>query len=253
MRLILWMLLATALAPLLGNAEAGLLAQLLGEPAVPKLITVALDLSASPSGEDWTVYESNYQRLLQHVCPGDRVVLTPIISRPHLRAKPAADIEFPATGIRLNDEEAARRNKRALRDAFLKLKAMPREHSTPILETLSVVQPLKMADGARAHWWIVLLTDGRQESPLLNVERDTLATDQVRQVVQKLKSQGALPDLSGATVFVGGAASATPEKFIQTQRFWQEAFSQAGAMMPLGNYVRDGLRFPDPSRDGGCP
>jgi hypothetical protein len=88
---------------------------------------------------------------------------------------------------------------------------------------------------------LVLLSDMVEESPILNLDRGPVSSDQFVATVDRLRAQGLAPNL-GATIHVSGGAGADAAAYEATKAWWSHYFAACSGQ--LERYARTPLTFP---------
>jgi hypothetical protein len=209
------------------------------------LFVVFVDASQSRSPEDWSIYDETFTTLLTHVKPGDRIVVGPISASTLRTFRPSIDRTVAKTGIVLNDEEDLQRVEDDVRKSFVALRDARSENETHILEALDIAAQLHAADTKRPRCRVVILSDMLENSPEARFARAEITPSMTQSLIEKRRSHGALPNLSGIEVDVAGASAPNAEMFHAVREFWLSYFQAAGATCGPGCYVREGLQFGD--------
>jgi hypothetical protein len=208
-----------------------------------KIVVVLVDQSISIPSEDRQLYAATFKRLLAVLGADDRVVLAPISDRTLTAFVPVADAVLPGSGGSLKDKEALAAARSELLATFGRMLEGSRSKKTHILDALNLCQQLFEADRQHKERWVVMLSDMLEDSESLDFERITLTPDVVQRIIQRRKAAGTFPRLDGVRVWVAGARARDAAKMFEVKAFWGQYLKEAGAVMPDGAYVRDGLRF----------
>ena len=217
------------------GAHAGLsdlVARVTGGEAAGRLSVVLIDVTASVSGPDWTLYERAFEALLKTNVVGDHVVLASIGDRPVSKFIAQADRTITVKHKRLEDETSLKRVNAQLVDDFLQIKAAATKpaKATYILDAISATDQLfEQARARRQALTLVVLSDMIEESPVANFARGTPDTVYTTKLIEKRRNQGLLPDLHGVRVHVAGAGGKNGEQMARVQAFWSTFFSATRA------------------------
>jgi hypothetical protein len=203
-----------------------------GKP--PRATIVLVDQSASIDPEDRKLYRDAFQRFLATLTPGDRVVLAAVADRPVSRFQIVIDRTCEKVNQALLDEQALKKARAELSDAFEQLlKPAKQTPATHLLDSLTAIEPIAANAGA-ARLQILLLSDGVEESfgkAGINFAKRRPNPTWTKQIVADRKSAGLMPKLAGAEVNVIGAGGKTSEDYSAIREFWRAYFTEAGARL----------------------
>lgn len=226
-------------------ASAGILERIIRGAPKTKLVLDLVDLSLSPSSDDWSLYAAVYREAVQRLRPGDKMVVGTIGDVPLSRFAPVSVRSLPRTGVQLNDVEAADKVRNELHADFEALKYRPRTQRTLLLDTLLGAQQVIEGDGERgAPPWVVLCSDMLEDSPWARFDRMRLDPPTIHALIARLKARRLIPDLQGAQVMVAGAGGQDAAKYQEVRDFWMAYFKEARAVCGPGMYGRGTPRFP---------
>ena len=229
------MFLGALAASAMRGAHAGLsdlVARVTGGEAAGRLSVVLVDVTASVSGADWTLYERAFEALLKTNLVGDRVVLATIGDLPVSKFIAQADRTITVKHKRLEDEASLKRVNAQLADDFVQVKAAAAKpaKATYILDAISATNQLfAQARAQRQALTLMVLSDMIEESPVANFARGTIDNGYATRLIDKRRIQGLLPDLHGVRVYVAGAGGKSGEQMARVQSFWTTFFSATGA------------------------
>lgn len=209
-----------------------------------KLVLVFVDLSGSVSKQDWGIYKESFQKLIEKLGPGDKLVLSRISEQSMATYKPDAERELPKSGIAFNDKEEGDKIKGELVKDF---EALPRKQAkvetTNILDVLNISQDYFQKNPERKIHWVVILSDMVEESNNVNFKRKRLTPELTEMIISDKKKQNALPSLPGAKIFVAGAGEAkgNSSKYHEIRDFWLRYLKETGAICEPSMYGRTAI------------
>lgn len=228
---------------------AGLLHRLIGYKEEPKLVLVFMDVSVSIPQEDWTIYESTYNAVINKLQPGDRVVLGLIANKPLTRLIAEKDSELPMTGVELDDNDEAEKIRAGLFNKFKEIKRMAEEGRIKktvtrsyILDTLNMAQQYIEGDRKRKRAWVIILSDMIEDSDGYRFDKRQLNPATIREMIDSIKERKMLPNLHGALVYVVGAGGVDKNKYQEISEFWMQYFKETSAVCE--QYGRTVPQFP---------
>jgi hypothetical protein len=215
-----------------------------------RLVAVFVDVSATVSDADWTIYRQTFQQLIREdgpLDPGDRVVLATISSTTLTGFVPVEDVAFPDSGVAADDRDGAALQRLRLGAAFDRIRAGRgdgrRGGETHVVDAAHVAAQLFRNDIRRTSRYCLYLTDGLEESRDANFRLNPPGTSDTEALVARLRVAGRLPALQGTRVVVVGARASSPEAMVAVEHFWRRFFAAAGAEMRPGDYSRAGAEL----------
>lgn len=203
-------------------------------PAPPRTILVLVDVSGSVSAEDRALYIRSLRAAGASLEGGDRLIVAHVGDATRASFRPALDIRVPRSRVRLEQEEAvARARARVHREALRLVPAEgARDRHSRILEAIAAgSQVFGAAPGARAH--LLLLSDGVEESGLLDLSRRPLDAAGRQAVLARARAEGLVPSLPGVEMRVVGAGG---RHYASVEAFWRAWAAASGAR--LASYGR---------------
>ncbi len=222
-----------------------------------KVVVVLLDQSQS-TRNDRSIYESAVRTILDSLRAGDRIVMAPITSSSGRDFGGSIDYALPLPlgkqglmdepikyrrRLQDNQERMATIRENLSRDVEIFLNEASGSARTTIFESLRVVEPLFDSDGRRGI--LVLLSDMLEDSQVANFERHQFTDEFIQSEIDRQRSAGTLPSLSGVSVYVVGAVSSPASRAAAVERFWRAYFDAAGTVIGKGHYARVLVSFPE--------
>jgi len=222
-------------------ARGGLIDKYFGSDK--KLVLVYVDLSGSISKQDWGIYKESFQKLIEKLEPGDKLVLGRISDQSMATFKPDAERELPKSGVAFNDKEEGDKVKGVLVKDFETLQSQPQTTLTNILDVLNISQDYFQKNPERKIHWVVILSDMVEESKDVNFKKKRLTPELVEKIISSKKKQNALPSLPGAKIFVAGAGEVkgNSSKYHEIRDFWLRYFKETGAVCEPSMYGRTAI------------
>jgi len=242
-----------AAAALLG----GLLCACAHAPAPDErpVVVVLFDLSASTDASVIRArYLEDFGKVATYTASKEGLLFADLIDE-----DPLAHSELPIQTSFLLPErvrgnplyESAARNKMVSAVTAQVSELLGREPSqgTDILGAVQLAQRIFEREGASGPHYLVIFSDMFNKSPDADFYSNVPAPRDVQTLIAALTRSGRLPDLCGVSVLVSGAgvqaqASASPERILSVQHFWQAYFGATGAELQPGWYSGRLISFP---------
>lgn len=209
----------------------------------PRFVVVFVDVSGSRKEDDWKVYESTFESLVDSLHPGDHVLLATISDETFTTFQPV-DVPLEKTGITIKDAEMARNAKKKLREELQLVKAHKPAKQTRILDAFNAAAECFSRADPESERWLLFLSDMLEDSGKENFEKLKLTDSATNKIVEERRAQHLLPALQGVRVYVAGAKAAAAEKMVEVQRFWLKYAEATGAQCDPAYYSRSSLSFP---------
>ncbi|MCS6986312.1 MAG: hypothetical protein NZM40_02590 [Sphingomonadaceae bacterium] len=234
------LVLAIAIVPALVPARAACepprssLADAFRPAPAPRTFVVLVDHSASVDPADRALHLAALEALAEALRPGDRVLAAHAGETTRANFRPAFVRAVASDDRRLVREANERAACLALRRAaptLVPAGARPARR-TQLLEAIAAAAP---AFG-RGPGVLVLLSDGVEESPHLDLARAPLDATDVAAALARARAEGLLPRLVGVDLHVVGAGG---QHYASVERFWRAYARATGARLVA--YGRLGL------------
>jgi hypothetical protein len=231
-----------------GGESPGAQVAFAGEPAIPQhQLIFAYDRSTSITPDELSVYQTLTGQSVEYLDHRDRVVAIGILQLSLTETPDRWQVQVPdrefANRELLSDSTSLVRFRRDARDYLRKFtKPEGREGylGTDILSTLfDVAAEVQAYPDHQAT--VILFSDMLQATEEINME--AMAKTPAEDWVATRKTEGRLPDLTGACIVVAGARTDTAEGQ-QVKKFWQAYFQAAGATLLDRNYSYRPVRIP---------
>lgn len=89
---------------------------------------------------------------------------------------------------------------------------------------------------------LVIFSDMIEDSESYNFERLKLTDKKIKEIIEKEKNRGMIPELNGVRVYITGAQARTLEMYNSIKKFWTEYFRVTGAELVEYSSTFLGLR-----------
>ena len=193
--------------------------------AQPRTTVVLVDASGSIKPADREIYLQSLQAVGATLAAGDRILVARVGDQSRSDFRAASDITVKHTGIRLDEEEALEKARADLSQRAAALIAPENAKSTRIMETIAAAAET-FGSFPRKNGYLLLLTDGVEESATANFARSAPNGAVIASVLQKAKKAGLVPDLQGVNVSLVGAGGS---HYAGIEQFWRAYFAETGA------------------------
>lgn len=195
----------------------------------PPTTTVALyDRSISVPAEDRSLYVSSLKALGVGMRGGDRLLLAPIGDQTRSNFRPSLDLPVISTDVRLDQEDAEAEARKTIESLAESLLAAGNDAGhTRILEAIGAASEAFKA-GQPGRRRLILLTDGVEESDVVNLDQPEVTSDEIKDAMAKAKTLDLLPNLRGVDLIVIGAGG---EDYAGVRAFWIAYAKETGAKL----------------------
>lgn len=189
----------------------------------PTVTVVLFDNSRSINPDDRRIYLASIQALGGGLNGGDRLLFAAIGDQTRASFRAALDLRIARTDVRLDQEDALHAARAELAQKASSLLAAGGEaENSRILEAIAAAsEAFRSSSGANHR--LILLTDAVEESSVVNLDRAQIAPEEVRGAIERARSAGLVPDLSGVELSIIGVGG---RDFQGVESFWR-AYSVA--------------------------
>ncbi len=212
---------------------------------MPRLVITLPDITDSVSKSDWAAYRRTFGSLVNSIvarqveAERERLVVATIEGRPFSKFETMMDVTIVATGL-IEDEVLIPARRDEIKAQFDLIEPQARSSATRIFDALAGAADI-IANNPGYAPEIVVLSDMVEQSPILDLSNRTLDDAGIAALLDKLGTQGLLPDLHQATIHVSGGAGADAAAYAATKSVWEAYFKRANAQ--LLRYSRSPLTF----------
>jgi hypothetical protein len=219
-----------------------------------KTVVVLVDLSDSTHKhrDDYVKY---FKVILDHLHPGDTLLVSKIIKHPTASPEVAIDpLQLPAVSVLDNERimrVRARRGATQALDAFAELVRVM-DNETPILEVIAAT-PRLFAKFPAERKVLVILSDMMEHTragPSFESRAEPFNQARADVLFERLRSQRQIPVLEGVRVYVAGARDADARRWAAVRSFWLRYLQAARA--ELIDYGQALLKFDECPMDRQC-
>jgi hypothetical protein len=224
-----------------------------------KAVVVLFDLSGSASTDQTREeYLQTFDQVIRTIRPGDVLLADGITGTSLTESFPAVREEFdllPEFNAFVDNRLEYKRRVKAMRERMKErlmaarggvenmLKRPATRSQTEILSALLAAER-GFSSFPRPRKVLVLASDMVEESALANFASSAPPPGLGRQMVEKHRKAGVLPDLTGVRVCAAGAKAETSDRFFAIKSFWQDYVSGCGASLEDRDYGRTLLQPP---------
>lgn len=205
----------------------------------PRMVIIWVDKSDSITSVDWDLYNQSFDAVVNALQPGDRAVLATVGTETLTRFAAVADETLEKTNIKYDDEDSAATIKTKLKGAFAKLKTLPLDKTTDLLDTFNASDQLfASAPTYRSHQ-LVYFSDMVHQANRIDFAKNTLNDAYYQKLVRERKDHNLFPrNLAGVDVFVVGATAKDATKYAEIKNFWSKYVRDAGGNLSDAHYGR---------------
>lgn len=209
-----------------------------------RVIVALVDGSSSRTATE--EYARAWHQFVESARPGDRLVLGRIRGDA-VGFRPEFDETLPERAWLFDNVFIRRRRlfdfQSRAREALTAALALSTLDTTPILDTLTAIQPV-FDSATQPTRVLILLSDMLEDSTVAKFAAEG-GLDAGKLIAARSR-QDAVPNLSGVDVFVVGASARTSERLRTVERFWFEYFRACRANLEPSHYgsalfIRPGL------------
>jgi len=211
-----------------------------------RVMAVFVDMSGSTNKARRTVYRNAFDKIMENLQDGDRIVIGTITGRSFIDFKPAVDVELPKQSIwvnRITYEQNQAKAKKKINNAVEYLLSTKRGTShTEIINSLNIADRIFHNEKKRQKI-LVILSDMIQDSREYRFDRIKVSDTFTEKIIKKRKKQDLIPNLQTVKVYVAGASAANTKKFRSIEKFWKRYFAACGANFSKHRYGHTLLEF----------
>lgn len=202
-----------------------------------KSVVVLFDLSESTNRPDVReAYCESFGKILASVDHGDAVAAGWILESSVSQTSLPVDTVLPEFDLGMT--ELMKKSREAQADSVLSiahgrvcqmLSSTDRKvMRTDIMTSLDLAASIFKARG-KPERQLIIMSDVIEDSERYQFDEIDLDSDRRRTILRREKEAGRLPDLTGTSVCVVGAAARETDRYYQIKRFWEAYFDSAGA------------------------
>ena len=212
----------------------------------PRVLAIFVDMSGSTNKARRTVYRNAFEKILENLQDGDRVVVGTITGRSYIDFKPAVDVEIPKQSIwvnRITYEQSQAKTRKKIQAAVDHLLSARRgTPHTEIINSLNIADKIFHNEKKRQKI-LIILSDMIQDSREHRFDRVRVTDSYTAKIIRDRKKQNLIPNLDTVKVYVAGASAANSKKFRSIEKFWNRYFVVCGADFSLHRYGHSLLEF----------
>lgn len=201
-----------------------------------KIVVVFVDQSASVTDID--PYRAAWEKIVNGLRAGDRIVVASITDRTYTRFQPLVDQELPKfnwfSDNSLTYSHKTETIRAELRHAVDTLFLDKRTPKTELLDSIDLAAKIFHNDVRRPV--LVLISDMLEDSEVANFESRAISERLASHLVEQRRRHNDLPDLHGAEVYVAGASATNSLKAREVERFWVEYIKCANGKLSPEHY-----------------
>lgn len=185
----------------------------------PTTFVVLIDGSGSTAG-DRALYVASLRAVAPELQPGDRLLVAPIGGEDRNAFHVALDVTVPDSDVTLDREEQLAKSRATVAKAAPLLVPEAGSKGSRSTLILAAIAAAAQAFGAAPrHGVLILLSDGVEEGPVVNLSKWTGDAKAITAQMQHVKQAGEIPDLSGVNMTVVGAGGAG--NYAAVERWWR--------------------------------
>lgn len=225
------------------------------KPAENKTILIFYDLSSSTGNGSRESYFQNTKLILNDLAKGDELICEAITDK-SIREKALIHklISEPFKPTTTNAIGKATQEKKsdslfnlicveATTQIQLVLKDSNNQYpNTDIFSALTQAQ-LVFANFPNSKKILVIMSDMLESDSKYNFATATINDGITDKLINELRQQNMLPDLTGVEVYVAGADATNNNRFFTIRNFWQTYFKATGAQMLEEHYAASLIHF----------